>query len=188
MKTSQQYAIQYQTSLNQGGCFLYNLIHKHDEFVDGDKLLLDTEPNSHDLVDNAGLVRRYEDNPLLNKNIELVVIPYVNKHFRERMIKGWNKLKGFDVKVATYEFNLQYRNINEYVFNTGYTKGNPYTQFSNAYPSIRLEFIDVGMILMYKELEYTKLCKALSIRELDTVVWKNYVNQYLVNALIVNAS
>ena len=181
MKTSYQYAIQYNTHLKQAGLFLDSLIHKHPPFESGDALLLNTEPNTNTLIDDVNSLYIHDE-------LHTIIIPYVNVHFRERMITGWNKLKGFDVKVAVYEFNLQYRNINEYVFGSTNTVGNPYTLFGNSYPNIRLEFVDVGMILSYKSLEYTKLCTALHIVELEPLVWKNYVNQYLVNALIQNSS
>jgi hypothetical protein len=208
MSNKKVYAIQYTNHLQTAGEFLLAFINKHKGFgnyiedrtltwntdtktfkeyscwFNSNKIVYNTSPNSHTLLDDFTLVMPYKNNLITNSNVNTIVIPYVNKHFRERMIKGWNHLKGFDVKVATYEFNKQYRMLNDYVFNIGSNHGNVYKTFSHNYPSVRLEFIDIGMILMYKEREYSKLCKALSIEPLDATVWKNYVNQYRVTVSI----
>ena len=155
------------------------------------KMVFKTNPNTHALLDP---ISHELDNCAFctdlntiksSSTVSTIIIPYVNKHFRDEMIKGWKHLKGFDVRVATYVFNKQYRMLNDYVFDIGTNHGNIYKDFTLRFPNVRLEFIDIGMILMYKEREYTKLCKALGVKELSTTTWKNYVNQYKMNQLIV---
>ena len=156
---------------------------KHTKTIS--KMVFKTNPNTHAFIDPTHHAIDWLTPKVTQSNVKTIIIPYVNKHFLNEMIKGWKHLKGFDVKVATYEFNKQYRMLNDYVYNIGTEHGNMYKDFSAKYPDIRLEFIDIGMILMYKEREYTKLCKALNVKELSTTTWKNYVNQYKMNQLIV---
>ena len=149
------------------------------------KMVFKTNPNTHALLDPINHELDWDTHRVTQSNVKTIIIPYVNKHFLNEMIKGWKHLKGFDVKIATYEFNKQYRMLNDYVFDIGTNHGNIYKDFTAKFPNVRLEFIDIGMILMYKEREYTKLCKALGVKELSTTTWKNYVNQYKMNQLIV---
>ena len=149
------------------------------------KMVFKTNPNTHAFIDPVNHAIDWLTPKVEQSNVKTIIIPYVNKHFLNEMIKGWKHLKGFDVRVATYEFNKQYRMLNDYVFNIGSNHGNMYKDFSTKFPDVRLEFIDIGMILMYKEREYSKLCNALNVKELSTTTWKNYVNQYKMNQLIV---
>ena len=149
------------------------------------KMVFKTNPNTHAFIDPVNHAIDWLTPKVEQSNVKTIIIPYVNKHFLNEMIKGWKHLKGFDVRVATYEFNKQYRMLNDYVFNIGSNHGNMYKDFSTKFPDVRLEFIDIGMILMYKEREYSKLCNALNVKELSSTTWKNYVNQYKMNQLIV---
>ena len=160
------------------------------------KMVFKTNPNTHALLDPINHESHHQQfvlekflawdtHRVTQSGVSTIIIPYVNKHFLNEMIKGWKHLKGFDVKVATYEFNKQYRMLNDYVFDIGTKYGNTYKDFTLRFPNVRLEFIDIGMILMYKEREYSKLCNALNVKELSSTTWKNYVNQYKMNQLIV---
>ena len=149
------------------------------------KMVYKTNPNTHALLDPHIMKYDGDTHRVTQSNVKTIIIPYVNKHFLNEMIKGWKHLKGFDVRVATYEFNKQYRMLNDYVFDIGTKHGNTYKDFTAKFPDVRLEFIDIGMILMYKEREYSKLCNALNVKELSSTTWKNYVNQYKMNQLIV---
>ena len=162
-----------------------NKIHYAKDKKNITKMVFKTNPNTHALLDPINHELDWDTHRVTQSNVKTIIIPYVNKHFLNEMIKGWKHLKGFDVRVATYEFNKQYRMLNDYVFDIGTKHGNVYKDFTLKFPDVRLEFIDIGMILMYKEREYTKLCNALNVKELSTTTWKNYVNCYKMNQLIV---
>jgi len=162
-----------------------NKIHYAKDKKNITKMVFKTNPNTHALLDPINHELDWDTHRVTQSGVSTIIIPYVNKHFLNEMIKGWKHLKGFDVRVATYEFNKQYRMLNDYVFNIGSNHGNMYKDFSTKFPDVRLEFIDIGMILMYKEREYSKLCNALNVKELSTTTWKNYVNCYKMNQLIV---
>jgi hypothetical protein len=181
------YAIQFCSYLTTAGEFLASFIRKHPGFIKANntKTLLTT----HTLLKDHGSLTQH--------NVTTVIVPYIHLHFRERMIKAWEHLDGFDVKLATYEFNKQYRMINDYLYDIGHKHGNIYKDFrderlNTRHPSIKLEFVDVGRLLMYNDSEYIKLVIALNTRILvagdmpccDT--WKDYIEQYIKNQMIVN--
>jgi hypothetical protein len=113
------------------------------------------------------------------------------------MIKSWEHLEGFDVRLAIYEFDKQYRMINDFIYDTGHKKGNPYKDFrderlNTRHPNIKLEFVDVGRLLMYNDSEYIKLVMTLNTRVLAPGdmsccnTWKDYIEQYINNQMIIN--
>ena len=117
-------------------------------------------------------------------------------HFRERMIKVWEQLDSAKGRLAVYEFDKQYRMINDYLFDTGHKHGNIYKDFRddrifNKHSPIKLEFVDVGRLLMYNDSEYEKLITALNTSPLskDDVFccnsWKDYIEQYITNQMII---
>lgn len=178
------YAIQFCSYLTTAGEFLASFIKKHHGFDDTKTLL-----TTHTLLQDHGNQSQ--------SHTTTIIVPYIHLHFRERMIKSWEHLDGFDVKRATYEFNKQYRMINDYIFDTGHKKGNLYKDFrderlNSRHCNCNLEFIDVGRLLMYKDSEYDKLVKTLNTEPLsrkDTPCcnsWKDYIEQYIKNQMIVN--
>ena len=181
------YAIQFCSYLTTAGEFLASFIRKHPGFTESNntKTLLTTKT----LLSDQGQLTR--------NHVTTIIVPYIHLHFRERMIKSWEHLNDFDVKLATYEFNKQYRMINDFIYDTGHKKGNPYKDFrderlDSRHPSIQLEFVDVGRLLMYKDSEYIRLVMALNTRVLipgDMPCcnsWKEYIEQYISNQMIVN--
>jgi hypothetical protein len=138
------------------------------------------------------------DNYKLNESsIKTVVIPYIHIHFRDRLLTLWEPSNGFDFnRLATYEFDIQYRMINDYLFDTGHKHGNLYKdlrdeRISNKDNTIDLAFTDVGRILTYNEQEYEKLITSLNTHPLSDKDWiggdwKNYVEQYRTQLEIIN--
>ena len=181
------YAIQFCSYLTTAGEFLASFIRKHPGFTESNntKTLLTTKT----LLSDQGQLTR--------NHVTTIIVPYIHLHFRERMIKSWEHLNDFDVKLATYEFNKQYRMINDFIYDTGHKHGNLYKDFrderlDSRHPSIQLEFVDVGRLLMYKDSEYIRLVMALNTSVLipgDLSCcnsWKDYVEQYINNQMIVN--
>jgi len=178
------YAIQYSSYLTNAGEFLSSFISKHSGFGNTKTLL-----TTHTLLQDHGNQSQ--------SHTTTIIVPFVHLHFRERMIKSWEQLEGFDVKVATYEFDKQYRMINDYLYDTGHKHGNPYKDFrderlNSRHCSCNLEFIDVGRLLMYNDSEYDKLVKAVNTKALVSKdltccnSWKEYVEQYINNQMIIN--
>tara|TARA_B100001245_G_C22839701_1_gene403662 strand:- start:314 stop:871 length:558 start_codon:yes stop_codon:yes gene_type:complete len=178
------YAIQYSSYLTNAGEFLSSFIRKHSGFGDTKTLL-----TTHTLLQDHGNQSQ--------SHTTTIIVPFIHLHFRERMIKSWEQLEGFDVKVATYEFDKQYRMINDYLYDTGHKHGNPYKDFrderlSSRHCSCKLEFVDIGRLLMYNDSEYDKLVKTLNTEPLsrkDTPCcnsWKEYIEQYINHQMIVN--
>jgi hypothetical protein len=181
------YAIQFCSYLTTAGEFLSSFIKIHPAF---------DEPNNTKILLTTNMLLK-DHGRLTQHHVTTIIIPYIHLHFRDRMIKSWEHLDGFDVKLATYEFNKQYRMINDYIYDTGHKKGNPYKDFrderlNNRHPDIKLEFIDVGRLLMYKDSEYNRLIKALNTKALTSKdlfccnSWKDYIEQYIKNQMIVN--
>ena len=176
------YAIQFCSYLTTAGEFLSSFIKIHPAF---------DEPNNTKILLTTNMLLK-DHGRLTQHHVTTIIIPYIHLHFRDRMIKSWEHLDGFDVKLATYEFNKQYRMINDYIYDTGHKKGNPYKDFrderlNNRHPDIKLEFIDVGRLLMYKDSEYNRLIKALTSKDLFCCnSWKDYIEQYITNKLIIN--
>ena len=186
------YAIQYSSYLATGGEFLSALINKHTGFnesvendIPQDKQLLSLENLS-----DWDHTKEYIIEP------QTIIIPFVHMHFRERMIKVWEQLDAADGRLAVYEFDKQYRMINDYLYDTGHKHGNIYKDFrderiNNNQSPINLQFVDVGRLLMYNESEYTKLVSALNTTPLTKEdvfccnSWKEYVEQYISNQMII---
>ena len=138
------------------------------------------------------------DNDKLNKNnIKTIIIPYIHLHFRERLLSLWEPSNGFEFsRLATHEFDVQYRMLNDYLFDTGHRHGNQYKdlrnkRINNEDAEIELAFTDVGRLLTYNELEYEKLVTSLNTQPLSTEDWiggdwKNYVEQYRTQLEILN--
>ena len=181
------YAIQFCSYLTTAGEFLASFINKHTGFKESNntKTLLTT----HTLLKDHGSLTQH--------HVTTIIVPYIHLHFRDRMIKSWEHLEDFEIKSAMYEFNKQYRMINDFIYDKGHKKGNPYKDFrderlNSRHPAIKLEFVDVGRLLMYNDSEYIKLVMALNTRVLipgDMPCcnsWKEYIEQYINNQLIVN--
>ena len=181
------YAIQFCSYLTTAGEFLASFIKKHPGFKESNntKTLLTT----HTLLKDHGRLTQH--------HVTTVIVPYIHLHFRDRMIKSWEHLEDFEVKSAIYEFNKQYRMINDFIYDKGHKKGNPYKDFrderlNSRHPDIKLEFVDVGRLLMYNDSEYDKLVKAVNTKALVSKdltccnSWKEYVEQYINNQMIIN--
>jgi len=178
------YGIHYNSYLTNAGEFLSSLIQKHSCFKESKTLL-----TTHTLLD---------DHNFLDENhVTTIIIPYIHQSFRDQMIKSWEHLKGYESRHAVYEFNRQYRMLNDYIYDCGHKHGNPYKDFRDErlnrnLSTINLEFIDIGKILRYNDFEYNKLVKALKctpIVEGDMFcckTWYEYVNQYINNKLIID--
>ena len=189
------YAIQYSSYLTTAGEFLSAFIEKHSGFNES---VENDIPQDKQLLTMKSDSTRDWEHPVLNQNkVEIIIIPFVHIHFRERMIKIWEQLDSARGRLAVYEFDKQYRMINDYLYDTGHKHGNIYKDFRddrvfNKHSPIRLEFVDVGRILMYNESEYEKLITALGTKPLskDDVFccnsWKDYVDQYISNQMIIN--
>ena len=172
-------AIQYGSYLISAGEFLSKFISTHY----GCKSILHIEALDNDKLNES--------------SIKTVIVPYIHIHFRERLLTLWEPSNGFDfTKLATYEFDIQHRMINDYLYDTGHKHGNIYKDFrderiNNNNSPIKLEFIDVGRLLMYKDSEYDKLVTALNTTPLskDDVFccnsWKDYIEQYITNQMII---
>tara|TARA_B110000467_G_scaffold155268_1_gene167397 strand:+ start:318 stop:896 length:579 start_codon:yes stop_codon:yes gene_type:complete len=186
------YAIQYSSYLTEGGEFLSALIVNHSGFnksVEND-IPQDKELLTIETLTDWDHTKEYIIEP------HTIIIPFVHMHFRERMIKVWEQLDSAKGRLTVYEFDKQYRMINDYLYDTGHKHGNIYKDFrderiNNNNSPIKLEFIDVGRLLMYKDSEYDKLVTALNTTPLskDDVFccnsWKDYIEQYISNQMII---
>jgi hypothetical protein len=186
------YAIQYSSYLTEGGDFLSALIVNHSGFnksVEND-IPQDKELLTIETLTDWDHTKEYIIEP------HTIIIPFVHMHFRERMIKVWEQLDSAKGRLTVYEFDKQYRMINDYLYDTGHKHGNIYKDFrderiNNNNSPIKLEFIDVGRLLMYKDSEYDKLVTALNTTPLskDDVFccnsWKDYIEQYISNQMII---
>ena len=186
------YAIQYSSYLTEGGDFLSALIVNHSGFnksVEND-IPQDKELLTIETLTDWDHTKEYIIEP------HTIIIPFVHMHFRERMIKVWEQLDSAKGRLTVYEFDKQYRMINDYLYDTGHKHGNIYKDFrderiNNNNSPIKLEFIDVGRLLMYKDSEYDKLVTALDTTPLskDDVFccnsWKDYIEQYISNQMII---
>ena len=186
------YAIQYSSYLTEGGEFLSALIVNHSGFnksVEND-IPQDKELLTIETLTDWDHTKEYIIEP------HTIIIPFVHMHFRERMIKVWEQLDSAKGRLTVYEFDKQYRMINDYLYDTGHKHGNIYKDFrderiNNNNSPIKLEFIDVGRLLMYKDSEYDKLVTALNTTPLskDDVFccnsWKDYIEQYITNQMII---
>ncbi|MBC8429127.1 MAG: hypothetical protein H8D95_00925 [Candidatus Endolissoclinum sp.] len=186
------YAIQYSSYLTEGGEFLSALIVNHSGFnesVEND-IPQDKELLTIETLTDWDHTKEYIIEP------HTIIIPFVHMHFRERMIKVWEQLDSARGRLTVYEFDKQYRMINDYLYDTGHKHGNIYKDFrderiNNNNSPIKLEFIDVGRLLMYKDSEYDKLVTALNTTPLskDDVFccnsWKDYIEQYISNQMII---
>ena len=168
------YAIHFNSYLANAGEFLSSFITTHSEC--DNLLIIDSLEESNQTFLNEN-------------NVTTVVIPYIHLHFRERLLALWEDItEDFDIRLAIYEFNSQYRMINDYLFDCGHKHGNLYKDFRdvrifNNQPSINLAFTDVGRLLTFNEQEYKKLTDALNVQPLSSGDWiggnwKNYVQQY----------
>ena len=186
------YAIQYGSYLTTAGEFLSALIEKHSGFNQSIENDIPTDKKLLTLTSLTGWTHHK-----LNENkIETIFIPFVHMHFRERIIKVWEQLDSAKGRLAVYEFDKQYRIINDYLYDTGHKHGNIYKDFRddrifNKHSPIKLEFVDVGRLLMYNDSEYEKLITALNTTPLskDDVFccnsWKDYIEQYITNQMII---
>jgi hypothetical protein len=186
------YAIQYSSYLTEGGEFLSALIVNHSGFnksVEND-IPQDKELLTIETLTDWDHTKEYIIEP------HTIIIPFVHMHFRERMIKVWEQLDSAKGRLTVYEFDKQYRMINDYLYDTGHKHGNIYKDFrderiNNNNSPIKLEFIDVGRLLMYKDSEYDKLVTSLDTTPLskDDVFccnsWKDYIEQYISNQMII---
>ena len=162
------YAIQYSSYLTEGGDFLSALIVNHSGFnksVEND-IPQDKELLTIETLTDWDHTKEYIIEP------HTIIIPFVHMHFRERMIKVWEQLDSAKGRLTVYEFDKQYRMINDYLYDTGHKHGNIYKDFrderiNNNNSPIKLEFIDVGRLLMYKDSEYDKLVTALNTTPLS---------------------
>jgi hypothetical protein len=181
------YAIQFCSYLTTAGEFLASFINKHPGFTESN--------NTKTLLTTKTLLK--DHGRLTQHHVTTVIVPYIHLHFRDRMIKSWEHLEGFDVRLAIYEFDKQYRMINDFIYDTGHKKGNPYKDFrderlNTRHPNIKLEFVDVGRLLMYNDSEYIKLVMTLNTRVLAPGdmsccnTWKDYIEQYINNQMIIN--
>jgi hypothetical protein len=186
------YAIQYSSYLTEGGEFLSALIVNHSGFnesvendIPQDKQLLCMET-----LTDWDHTKEYIIEP------HTIIIPFVHMHFRERMIKVWEQLDSARGRLTVYEFDKQYRMINDYLYDTGHKHGNIYKDFrderlANDNSPIKLEFVDVGRLLMYNDSEYEKLVTALNTTPLSKDdmfccnTWKDYIEQYITNQMII---
>lgn len=186
------YAIQYSSYLTEGGEFLSALIVNHSGFNESveDDIPQDKELLTIETLTDWDHTKEYIIEP------HTIIIPFVHMHFRERMIKVWEQLDSARGRLTVYEFDKQYRMINDYLYDTGHKHGNIYKDFrderiNNNNSPIKLEFIDVGRLLMYKDSEYDKLVTALNTTPLskDDVFccnsWKDYIEQYISNQMII---
>ena len=186
------YAIQYSSYLTTAGEFLSAFIEKHSGFNQSIENDIPTDKKLLTLTSLTGWTHHK-----LNENkIETIFIPFVHMHFRERIIKVWEQLDSAKGRLAVYEFDKQYRMINDYLYDTGHKHGNIYKDFRddrifNKHSPIKLEFVDVGRLLMYNDSEYEKLITALNTSPLskDDVFccnsWKDYIEQYITNQMII---
>ena len=186
------YAIQYSSYLTTAGEFLSAFIEKHSGFNQSIENDIPTDKKLLTLTSLTGWTHHK-----LNENkIETIFIPFVHMHFRERIIKVWEQLDSAKGRLAVYEFDKQYRMINDYLYDTGHKHGNIYKDFRddrifNKHSPIKLEFVDVGRLLMYNDSEYEKLVTALNTTPLskDDVFccnsWKDYIEQYITNQMII---
>tara|TARA_R110000765_G_scaffold322594_2_gene414386 strand:+ start:328 stop:906 length:579 start_codon:yes stop_codon:yes gene_type:complete len=186
------YAIQYSSYLTTAGEFLSAFIEKHSGFNQSIENDIPTDKKLLTLTSLTGWTHHK-----LNENkIETIFIPFVHMHFRERIIKVWEQLDSAKGRLAVYEFDKQYRMINDYLYDTGHKHGNIYKDFRddrifNKHSPIKLEFVDVGRLLMYNDSEYEKLITALNTTPLskDDVFccnsWKDYIEQYITNQMII---
>ena len=186
------YAIQYSSYLTTAGEFLSAFIEKHSGFNQSIENDIPTDKKLLTLTSLTGWTHHK-----LNENkIETIFIPFVHMHFRERIIKVWEQLDSAKGRLAVYEFDKQYRMINDYLYDTGHKHGNIYKDFRddrifNKHSPIKLEFVDVGRLLMYNDSEYEKLISALNTTPLskDDVFccnsWKDYIEQYITNQMII---
>ena len=186
------YAIQYGSYLTTAGEFLSAFIEKHSGFNQSIENDIPTDKKLLTLTSLTGWTHHK-----LNENkIETIFIPFVHMHFRERIIKVWEQLDSAKGRLAVYEFDKQYRMINDYLYDTGHKHGNIYKDFRddrifNKHSPIKLEFVDVGRLLMYNDSEYEKLVTALNTTPLskDDVFccnsWKDYIEQYITNQMII---
>ena len=186
------YAIQYGSYLTTAGEFLSAFIEKHSGFNQSIENDIPTDKKLLTLTSLTGWTHHK-----LNENkIETIFIPFVHMHFRERMIKVWEQLDSAKGRLTVYEFDKQYRMINDYLYDTGHKHGNIYKDFRddrifNKHSPIKLEFVDVGRLLMYNDSEYEKLITALNTSPLskDDVFccnsWKDYIEQYITNQMII---
>jgi hypothetical protein len=186
------YAIQYSSYLTEGGEFLSALIVNHSGFNESveDDIPQDKELLTIETLTDWDHTKEYIIEP------HTIIIPFVHMHFRERMIKVWEQLDSARGRLTVYEFDKQYRMINDYLYDTGHKHGNIYKDFrderiNNNNSPIKLEFIDVGRLLMYKDSEYDKLVTALNTTPLskDDMFccnsWKDYIEQYISNQMII---
>ena len=175
------YAIQYSSYLTAGGEFLSALIANHSGFnesVEND-IPQDKELLTMETLTDWDHTKEYIIEP------HTIIIPFVHMHFRERMIKVWEQLDSARGRLTVYEFDKQYRMINDYLYDTGHKHGNIYKDFRderiNNNSPIKLEFIDIGRILMYNDSEYEKLVTALNTTPLSKEdvfccnSWKDYI-------------
>ena len=152
------YAIQYSSYLTTAGEFLSAFIEKHSGFNQSIENDIPTDKKLLTLTSLTGWTHHK-----LNENkIETIFIPFVHMHFRERIIKVWEQLDSAKGRLAVYEFDKQYRMINDYLYDTGHKHGNIYKDFRddrifNKHSPIKLEFVDIGRLLMYNDSEYEKL-------------------------------
>tara|TARA_B110000285_G_scaffold84178_1_gene96648 strand:- start:819 stop:1397 length:579 start_codon:yes stop_codon:yes gene_type:complete len=186
------YAIQYSSYLTTAGEFLSAFIEKHSGFNQSIENDIPTDKKLLTLTYLTG----WSHHKLNENEIETIFIPFVHMHFRERIIKVWEQLDSAKGRLAVYEFDKQYRMINDYLYDTGHKHGNIYKDFRddrifNKHSPIKLEFVDVGRLLMYNDSEYEKLVTALNTTPLskDDVFccnsWKDYIEQYITNQMII---
>jgi len=186
------YAIQYSSYLTTAGEFLSAFIEKHSGFNQSIENDIPTDKKLLTLTYLTG----WSHHKLNENEIETIFIPFVHMHFRERIIKVWEQLDSAKGRLAVYEFDKQYRMINDYLYDTGHKHGNIYKDFRddrifNKHSPIKLEFVDVGRLLMYNDSEYEKLITALNTSPLskDDVFccnsWKDYIEQYITNQMII---
>lgn len=186
------YAIQYGSYLTTAGEFLSAFIEKHSGFNQSIENDIPTDKKLLTLTYLTG----WSHHKLNENEIETIFIPFVHMHFRERIIKVWEQLDSAKGRLAVYEFDKQYRMINDYLYDTGHKHGNIYKDFRddrifNKHSPIKLEFVDVGRLLMYNDSEYEKLISALNTTPLskDDVFccnsWKDYIEQYITNQMII---
>jgi|TARA_B110000495_G_scaffold200_1_gene129 hypothetical protein len=172
-------AIQYGSYLISAGEFLSKFISTHY----GCKSILHIEALDNDKLNES--------------SIKTVIVPYIHIHFRERLLTLWEPSNGFDfTRLATYEYDIQYRMINDYLFDSGHKHGNLYKdlrneRINNEDTPIELVFTDVGRLLTYDELEYERLIISLNTHPLSSEDWiggnwKNYVDQYRTQLEIIS--